>query len=754
MLKPKWLSLAGLQFGWVPLAIALAGLLSSQLPFSAQLEEEAGLGLLYALRGPSAPSDRVVIVGIDHESALRLQAPDEPHAWSRRLHADILRNAQRGKAELVAFNIFFSDPSPVPQDDQSMAEAMRGMGNVVLTDYVKPRQLQSGMYIESIVEPAAELADAALATAPFLLPKHSIGANEFLTFFGDEEKRATLPTLLLTAYTLRTRCAELAAWLGSADPGLATFLESDSPCQSVPWDFGLVGRKLSNHFLARPSLGAVLSDRLADSQFPEATQRLLGSLWRVLSGRETRFFNHYGPARSFRTIPYYRLAGAASEETLAALAGKVLVVGYLEDFQPETAEGLFYTPYSTVSSVELAATAIANLLEDRWVHPLFSPLNQALWLLAWGGVLGLLAIRLSARRGSILIAALGGAYFTAAWLLFSLRGDWLPLAPALGAQLPSALLACFWLNYLRRARREQTMQSVIHRFIPVDVFSHLTRHEDVGSLPTYGRLTRGACLATDAGRYTALAETMEPMALARLMNAYYEAIFEPVARHGGWISDVVGDAMLAIWLADDGDDPKACRNALAAAMEIRQAVRRFERLHELVFPIRMGIHHGDLRIGYVGTAERGEIRAVGDTVNTAARLEALNKLLGTQILAEQGALEGLAMERVRPLGEFLLAGKSKPISVVELAPDHGGPQPDADPLRARFGEALELFSQERWLEAHAAFTLLSLQFPDDGPTRFYHKTCQAYLAEPGAGRIKPGIAVEKPAPAQLFNNIE
>lgn len=758
-------TLPDIRIGWVPLAIALSGVLFSLFPFRAQLEEDMGLGLLYALRGPESPPDNIVILGIDHESAVRLQASDDPHDWPRRLHAEILRNAQRNAVELMAFNIFFSKPSADPEADKAMADAMRDMGGAILTEYVKPRQLHSGVYMESVVEPTAELAGAALATAPFLLPKSSSGASEFLTFFGDEERRATLPTLLLLAYAMRTRSDDLAELVQPVDPGLAAFLESHFPRQSKPQDFSLVARKLLDELRARPNLNAALEKDVARRDLSGSSWRMLRSLLRVLRESEIRYFNHYGPARTFRIIPYHQLADSSPERPAPLLKGKIVLVGYLDDFQPETTEGLFYTPYSPVSSVELAATALANLLQDKGVYPAFSASSEAFWLLVWGGGLGLCAQSLSARRGLAIIAALGGSYLAAAWLLFRTQGVWLPFMIPLGWQMPAALLASLALNYRRRARREQTMQSVIHRFIPVDVFSHLTRHEDSGALPTYGRLARGVCLATDAGRYTALAETMEPMALARLMNAYYEAIFEPVTRHGGWISDVIGDAMLAIWIAD-GDEGKACHDALAAALEIGWAVRRFEKSHGLIFPIRMGIHCGDLHIGYVGTAERGEIRAVGDTVNTAARLEALNKLLGTQILVATQVLDGLAVDRVRPLGEFLLAGKSRPIAVAELIPGLEE-RPQAGEIHVRFREALNLFAEERWLEAHAAFTLLTLQFPEDGPTRFYHKTCQSYLADPtrfyrksspsyladpARGKETPGIAVEESVPGQLSDS--
>lgn len=743
-------SFSGIRIGWVPLAIALSGALLSLLPWRARLEEDVGLGLLYALRGPEAPPQNIAIVGIDHESAVRLQASDDPHDWSRRLHAALIQNARRGSAELVAFNIFFSGSSPDPTADRAMAEAMQAAGNVVVTDYVKPRQIHPGVYVESVVEPLAELADTALATTPFLLPKTSGDAEAFLTFFG-EERRATLPTLLFLAYSLRTRSDDLAGLVLPFDPELAALLAGpgSSPNQRV--DFDALARGISDRLRAKPKLNAALEEVAAREAAPKPARRLLRSLLRLLREDRTRYFNHYGPARTFRILPYHELVNASPSLPAEAFKNKVLLVGYLDDFQPETLEGLFYTPYSTVSSVELAATALANLLEDKWVQPAFSPPGEALWLLVWGGALGWLAhSSLPALRGAVLITALGGGYLGAAWLLFRTQGIWLPILIPLGWQIPAALLASLALNYFRQTRREERMRAVIQHFIPVDVFSQLTRHEDNGSLLTYGRLTKGVCLATDAGRYTALAEILEPMALARLMNAYYEAIFEPVTRRGGWISDVIGDAMLAVWV-DEGDAGTARHEALAAALEIRQAVRHFEKSHELVFPIRMGLHYGDLRIGYVGSAGRGEIRAVGDTVNTAAHLEALNKLLGSQILVSQPLLEGLNAQGIRPLGDFLLAGKSRPVSVTELVSGLDE-LPEPRELFERFREALALFAEARWAEAHAAFMRLNLQFPEDGPTRFYYKTCQTYLADATLIAGSAGISIGKSDAARLSSD--
>jgi adenylate cyclase len=735
-----------LKAGWIPLLIGLGGFLPSPFPFSAALEEEIGLGVLYALRGPEAPSDRVVVVGIDQASALALEAPDDPHFWPRDWHAEVVRNLRAAGAEWVVFNIYFSGPAPDPSADRILAKAMREAGGVALINYLKPRQLTAGMYVESLLEPTPPLYQAAWTTAPFLLARESGSANQFLTFFGAEEERATLPTTLLLAQVLRTGYGELLALARAVDPaGLGALLEGHVQDYAQPDAFGRLRREFLARLRSRPDLAAALAAEWTARPAAGPIRTALDSLLRVLGGDRTRFYHHYGPAGRFRTFPYWRWVDSPSRET-ADLRGKIVLVGYLQDFQPETQEGLFHTPFSPLGSVELAATAVANLLENQEVRPVFTPLGEAFWVLAWGGLIGFLAQRLAPVRGLALVTALSGAYLAAAWGAFRLQGLWLPVVIPLFLQAPLALLGGFGSHYLRRARRERKMRSVIHRFIPVEVFSQLTQRADEANLPDFGRLTHGVCLATDAGQYTALAETTAPEELARLMNEYYKVIFEPVSRHGGWISDVIGDAMLAIWAAE-GDERAARRNALAAARAIQRAVGRFEAAHGLTFPVRMGLHFGELRIGYVGTAERGEIRAVGDTVNTATRLEGLNKVLGTQILASEAVLRDLSDGGARPLGQFLLAGKTRPVPAAEIFPDPEG-SPCPDDCRTRFGAALRLFAEARWPEAHAAFAALAEDHPRDGPTRFYEKTCRIYLADPPADPDAANVRVGKSSTAQ------
>jgi adenylate cyclase len=124
-----------------------------------------------------------------------------------------------------------------------------------------------------------------------------------------------------------------------------------------------------------------------------------------------------------------------------------------------------------------------------------------------------------------------------------------------------------------------------------------------------------------------------------------------------------------------------------------------------------------------------EYRAVGDIVNTATRIEGLNKRLGTRILVSHEVLASLEDFHTRKLGTFLLAGKNKPIIIYELLGKH---KPAADDRPSRFTDGVEQFAQGKWQNAHDCFSEYLDQHPLDGPSQFYKQLAQEYLRQPPA----------------------
>jgi adenylate cyclase len=188
------------------------------------------------------------------------------------------------------------------------------------------------------------------------------------------------------------------------------------------------------------------------------------------------------------------------------------------------------------------------------------------------------------------------------------------------------------------------------------------------------------------------------------------------------VTDIVGDGTTCVWMPAPGANGDAC----AAALDIERAVAVFNRAHGPGLPTRIGLHAGWVMVGNVGGGGRFAYSVVGDTVNTASRIEQLNKQLGTFILATEEAGLGLEDEViVRPLGAFRLVGKNEPVRIGELICLADGHR-DRDWLR-RFAAALAAFRAGDWQPAHDAFQAFLERHPDDGPSRFYLDLAEAYL---------------------------
>ena len=243
------------------------------------------------------------------------------------------------------------------------------------------------------------------------------------------------------------------------------------------------------------------------------------------------------------------------------------------------------------------------------------------------------------------------------------------------------------------------------------------------------QLLHGTCLVTDAEQYTALAERLGPDPLAALMNDYYSVLFRVVEENGGEISDTAGDSMVAVWATAE-PDPSVRERALRASVSMIERIDAFNRQRpDTQLPTRIGLESGELVIGNIGAEQRYEYRAIGDIVNTAARIQGLNGVLGTRVLASVATLP-VVDSRTRDVGTFLLRGKRLPVRVYEpLATARAAFDSSA---LAAFASALAAFRGGRWVEAHGRFAALAEHRSDDGPTRYYATLTQQYLREPPA----------------------
>ncbi|MGB7931898.1 MAG: adenylate/guanylate cyclase domain-containing protein [Gammaproteobacteria bacterium] len=724
----------------------ILGILASLVPFVLDLEERAGLDWLFTLRGPRTPPTDVVVVAVDKPSADTLGFSVEPDKWPRRQHAHLIDRLVEAGASVIVLDIFFAEARNAG-DDAALATAIGKAGNVVLFAYTKkemsiPAGNSAGeLIVQRLIAPASTIARSALALAPFPLPVFPVKVSQFWTFTPATGDLPTLPVVALQLHAATVYPDLLELIKRSEHPG------ERSPAATAHDLFAGPGpvdsmQVLRSVFLKEPMLARRLRETLADEspQHGSARQRrLLRALTGMYSGTDSRYLNFYGPAQSITTLSYIRVlrpdSGSVNPQKPVDLHGKTVFVGYSERLQPERLDE-FYTVFSQkngvhLSGVEIAATAFANLLENLPVTPLSRPTGFFL-IFAWGLLIGGVARLLPALPAVAATTGLAGLYLGMAYVMFSHFAIWPPLLVPLFLQAPFALFSATLWHYLEVRREREHIRTAFGYYLPSPVVDRLASEMAGGRAE--GQLMYGICLYSDAEHYTRLSEGLAPEALAELMNRYYESLFTPVRQQQGIISDIVGDAMLAIW-ASRTPEQAMRRNALEAARRINETLNRpNQEASPRILATRLGLHSGEIMLGSIGAVDHYEYRAVGDIVNSASRIQELNKMLGTRVLLSAQVLDGVAGYLTREVGTFLLRGKSRPLVIHELIG-----RCDADDLASvtqgheLFAEALLAFRQANWKTATMLFTRLVETRDDDGVSRFYLDLARRYQQNPPAG---------------------
>lgn len=728
--------------------LGLTGAFFFLSPWGVDLEEAIGLDLLFHLRGAQRPPPDIVMVAIDQASADHFGVPLDPRGWPRSIHARLTQHLKELNPSVIVFDLLFTEETN-PEDDRLLSESLREAGNVILADMLineiiplreTDGSLVGSLNIERIVPPAAMLRNSCLATASFPLPKQPGRVSSFWAFKPEVGDVPTLPVLAYQTFALQknVHVRQLMASLGIALPG------EKGPEKGQHDLLKEAAQSIRQRLLTDPGVrsdSAILTRATPGRHFEP--DRHLKAFISAYSGPSLRYLNFYGQPGSFPTYPYFALV----EENWRALGDRIrdkaVFIG-LMDIQRPSLKDTYYSVFSRpdgidMSGVEIAATAFANLLEDTWLRQLPGHL-QVLVVSLWGFILAGIAMRFPASVAWAAAIAGSLAYAALAYKIFSDRALWLPLVVPVFLQTPVALVGVLTLRYIEANRERKNIRTAFGYYLPDAEVDRLARKvKDIGASR---QVVYATCLVTDAENYTGLSEQMNPEELSRFVNSYFEVMFEPVRRNSGIISDVKGDSMLALWPAFDPQVDLRAR-ACQAAMEIQSAVDRFNRGQaDFRLPTRIGMHSGYIALGNVGAVHHYEYRPVGDIVNTASKLEHLNKRLGTKTLVSGSVREQLDGFWLRNLGDFLLPGKSMAITAWELITQADAANESHQQIGRKFAAALQAFHRRAWMEAASLFRDVLRIDPNDGPSEFYITLCETYRARPPGSAWDGAIQVK------------
>ena len=407
-----------------------------------------------------------------------------------------------------------------------------------------------------------------------------------------------------------------------------------------------------------------------------------------------------GRHEAFATFPLTSLLTGKVEP--AAIHDKVVLIG----IAATSVKDVFYTPYSRgrqadqrLAGVALQAHSVSQLLraalEGQATITSFSDQQEALWLLLWS-VLGTAAgiwIRSPWRLaflalGGVLVLGLSGY----GALLY---GWWIPVVPPVLAWGLSGPLVLTYVSAQERTQRSVLMRLFAQSVSP-EVAETLWQQREqflAGSRPHPQRLT-ATVLFTDLEGFTSVSECLGEQALVDWLETYLDIMSQQVMAHRGVINKYMGDAIMALFgvpiphtseaeISQDAVHAVQC--ALAMQRELIQLNRRWQDLQQPTIRMRVGIYTGPLVAGTVGSAERLEYTVLGDTVNTAARLESYGKETFSaevidspcRILIGATTLQYLGQQfQTQYVGEVHLKGKAQTTTVYRVL----GEQPDRTPI--------------------------------------------------------------------------
>ncbi|WP_281061007.1 MULTISPECIES: CHASE2 domain-containing protein [unclassified Mesorhizobium] len=417
---------------------------------------------------------------------------------------------------------------------------------------------------------------------------------------------------------------------------------------------------------------------------------------------------------NFPTYP----AQAVSLAPLSWFEGKYVLIGLdLQqiDHHPTPFALLDGAQTGVLSGVVIHAHALAGLLSGDTVTTPWPAVGYAPMLLAGLFCLWVVtrpipvAFKPVAVTGAVLLVWVGEMWAFARFAIL------VPMiAPALLVLGLSAFVG--FLAWRRDANARHFLQNAFSKYVSPAVVAAMVKEPN--TLQLGGERREVTCVFTDVEGFTSLSEKLAPEVLAEVLNEYLHGLCELFIEHGATIDKVIGDAVVGFFGAPVAQNDQADR-AVSLALAVQDLAQRLRealagRGHSFG-ATRVGIHGGPAIVGNFGGNRFFNYTAIGDTVNTAARLESANKYIGTKNCISAEVAKQTARFLLRPVGILRLKGKSQGIEAFEAMSRTS----ENIILCEEYGKAYALLAADDEL-ATAAFELLVTKYPQDALIAFHH----------------------------------
>lgn len=641
----------------------------------------------------------VRVIDIDEESLQRMgQWP-----WPRTRMAQLVEQLDRRGAAAIGFDVVFAEPDRTSPRRASAEWPLSASAQAALEGLPD----HDTVFAQAIERHNVVLGFAVLGEAP---PQGSIAkphAPYRYVWMGEPSPQAL--------YAFKAAVPSLPELEAAASGnGSLTFVsDRDGVVRRVPLVVSLAGEPvpgfsaemlrvaqgLDNHILQRAegAAPALESVRIGPLNLPTNAR---GEMW-----------IHYTRHEAQRYVPAWQVLEGSADPAL--LEGHIVLVG-------SSAQGLLdlrFNPLGAVMpGVEAHAQALEQALSGHFLNrPGWARAAEAIVVVIGGALLVWIGALLpSLWAAGVALMLVGGVLWSGWWAFASQRLLLDSFTPAL-VMTAAFALASLWRHFWSE-RQQRWIKQAFSRYVSPNRVEHLMKNP--GQLELGGKRQTCSFVFTDLTGFTALMESIDPAQAVSLLNRYLEEMISIAFRHQGTLDRIVGDALAIMFSAPVAQADHAQR-ALDCALDMHAFARAYAsdlQARGIAFGhTRFGVHSGEVIVGNFGGKAIFDYRALGDPVNTAARLESVNKQLGTLICVSQATLSACAPCEARPVGRLVLKGKRSALQVHEPLPE---PLPAGYAPATLYLEAYEAM-RDGQADARERFARLHDRHPDDPLVRLH-----------------------------------
>ena len=366
--------------------------------------------------------------------------------------------------------------------------------------------------------------------------------------------------------------------------------------------------------------------------------------------------NFRGGPRTFPWVSYYRVMNG--EIPADYFKDKIVLIGPTSEILHDQ----FATAFARggdMPGVEVHANALETLIRGNAIREMPRALSTALAVVA--ALLGsALVVRLHAFRALLAAVGLWLVLTLMAYAGFALGDVWLR-----GMAGSVALVLGYGATVIEHFVREQRERRRLSQFFSPDVVREVVRHRDEGSLTTVRRLV--TVLFSDIRGFTSISEKLQPEEVAEMLREYLSEMTEVVFKHGGTVDKYIGDCIMALYNVPF-EDPEHAVKAVRTGLEFQDRTRAVSERWEAKFGVAIrngvGINTGEAVVGTLGSRQRLEYTAIGDTINLGSRLESITKDYKSNIIISEFTYAYVKDHFVtKELGDVTVKGKTHPVKI-------------------------------------------------------------------------------------------